>query len=135
MKSITDRLCIALGIEPDDDLECSLIKCVEAVEALTSDKSPIEKIRAEMAELLDRILHDILSKGLVVEDDEGNLVRTHPSAAHLSVTMKRAAAYGNIPKPGTAAGDLLARGMEHGGLGYQGKRYPLDPVSTDAAEA
>lgn len=104
------------------------------------DKKPyiqpesIEAVQSENAELVDRILHDILVNGEEKILPDGSRVRVTPSAAMLKAAMERGKQLG-MQSPlgaGRAADDLAetARRMESGTLRFPGGgRMP--PVSTD----
>lgn len=101
---------------------------------------PIEAIQSQNAELIDRILHDVLVNGEEKILPDGSRVRVTPSAAMLKAAMERGKQLG-IQSPtghGRAADNLVAeteRRMASGTLKYHGGAMP--PVSTedDAATA
>lgn len=102
--------------------------------------APIEAIQSANAELIDRILHDVLVNGEEKILPDGSRVRVTPSAAMLKAAMERGKQLG-MQSPtghGRAADDLAetVRRMESGSLKFTGGGR-LPPVSTedDAATA
>lgn len=97
-------------------------------------KTPITDVQSQNAELIDRILNDILTNGEEKVLMDGSVVRVKPSAAMLKAAMERGKQLG-MQSPlgaGRAADDLAetVRRMESGRLRFPGGGH-LPPLSTD----
>lgn len=99
---------------------------------------PIADIQSENAELVDRLLHDILTNGEEKVLMDGTKVRVKPSAAMLKAAMERGKQLG-MQSPighGRAADALVeetARRMANGSLKYHGGAMPPVSMDPDAA--
>lgn len=99
---------------------------------------PIDDIRSDNAEMLDRAMHDILINGEEVVTPDGQTVRKAPSAAMLNAIAKRTKdlRIQSPAAPGSAAARLLDEAARRGkGIRFDGKDItpPLDTEGEDAA--
>lgn len=99
-----------------------------------SDK-PIEQVQSENAELIDRILHDVLKNGEEKVLQDGTVIRTKPSAAMLKTAIERAK-FLKTQSPlghGRPADDLVAEAERR--LRFTGGSMPPLSDQDDAATA
>lgn len=93
-------------------------------------------VQNENSILLDYILNDILTNGLVVQDEEGNLVRTHPPAAHLRVAFDRCRQLGLGPVlvgSSKEASSLVEEARKRG-LTLNGRTTPFPDADIDGED-
>lgn len=95
-----------------------------------------QEIQTENAVALDYILNDILTKGLVVEDPETHeLIRAHPSAAHLRVALDRQKQLGIGPVlTGEPKADAVAEEIRRRVLKLGDNEYGFPDVDTDGED-
>ena len=100
-----------------------------------------DQLLAKVAAGADKIMLDIIKNGQVVQDQNGKLVRQHPSAAMMSMIFKRLKDKGinAIPVPGSVAEELEEeanrRGLRITPDTPKDQIPPLDTVNDDAATA
>lgn len=94
-------------------------------------------VQNENSILLDYILNDILTNGLVVQDPEtGELLRTHPPAAHMRVALDRCRQLGLGPVliNSSKEANTLVEEARKRGLTLNGRTTPFPDADIDGED-